>query len=82
MVSGFSDTKKYNLKATIFINPEFIDESTKNIRKINFENYSEKDNSLGFLNWSEVIHMQNSGIIDFQSHSLTHNYYFKIIKYY
>lgn len=63
--------KKYDLKATIFINPEFVDES-KNLRT--FEDLY--GNCLGFCNWDEIKFMQNSGVIDIQSHSMSHNWYF------
>ena len=74
---AFPILKKYGLKATIFINPEFVDSSSNKIRSIQKDGKGSNSESLGFLNWEEIIEMQNSGLIDFQSHSLTHNYYFQ-----
>lgn len=31
---------------------------------------------MGFLNWCEIDHMYNSGLMDFQSHTMSHNWYF------
>ena len=64
--------KKYGVKGTIFVNPEFIDPSS-GVRTI-------KDNNgetLGFLNWDEICFLDKSGVFDIQSHSMSHNFYFK-----
>lgn len=72
--------KKYNLKGTIFVNPEFIDDSV-GVRK-NLDDVWEKKTTrnqltpLGFVNWDEIKMMDNSGVIDIQSHSMSHNFYF------
>lgn len=63
--------KKYGLKATIFVNPEFVDPSS-GIRTLD-----ERDgNTLGFLNWDEICFLDKSGVFDIQSHSMSHNFYF------
>lgn len=71
---------KYEIKATIFVNPEFIVES-ESVR-LNLQDiwngkikYSEL-NDKGFLNWKEIIKMSESGLVDIQSHSMSHNWYF------
>ena len=72
--------KKYGFKGTIFVNPEFINpqkivrknlEDVWNNRKIN-ENLEIK----GFLSWEEIKIMEAEGVIDVQSHSMTHTWYF------
>jgi len=72
--------KRYNLKATIFISPEFVD-NTAGIRlgwhdlltkKVN----QEEINQWGFLSWEEMKVMEKSGLVDIQSHTLTHTKYF------
>ncbi len=79
-VYAYPILKKYNLKGTIFVNPEFIDES-KEIRK-NLDQVWENTldinqlKPLCFLNWSELREMEASGVIDIQSHSMSHNFYF------
>lgn len=72
--------KKYNLKGTIFVNPEFVDPSN-NLRK-NLDDVWEKRVSikdlkpLGFANWIELKTMNDSKHIDIQSHSMSHNFYY------
>lgn len=72
--------KKYGLKGTIFINPEFVDpgESVRtNMEDIwNGRKESQDLQTLGFLNWPEIQAMDASGIVDIQSHSMSHNFYF------
>lgn len=72
--------KKYNLKATIFVSPNFVD-TTKEPRP-NLEDvwagrcdYGELQPA-GFLSWVEMRAMEASGFVDIQSHSLTHTWYF------
>lgn len=71
---------KYNIKATIFINPEFVDPSEK--IRLDVSNAEQDWNSvnhsdtLGFLNWKEIIFLDNTKYIDIQSHSMSHNFYF------
>ena len=68
--------KKYGIKVTIFVNPEFVDSTIKTrpihdpLRKL--QAY-ETD---GFLSWEEMRQMEASGLVDIQSHSLTHTWYF------
>ncbi|MHA7842931.1 MAG: polysaccharide deacetylase family protein [Winogradskyella sp.] len=79
-VYAYPILKKYGLKGTIFVNPEFIQNET-DIR-YNLEDVWQKKvnqselTKLGFLNWSELNVMQDSGVIDIQSHSMSHNFYF------
>jgi len=88
-VYAFPILKKYGLKATIFINPEFVDPSST-LRPTLEDIWNGKYNieelqTLGFLNWEEIKFMYNSGLIDIQSHSMSHNFYFhsdKLIDYY
>ena len=78
-VYAYPILKKYGLKGTIFVNPEFVQNET-NIRP-NLEDVwnnkidKSKLSPLGFLNWSEIKAMQDSGVIDIQSHSMSHNFY-------
>ena len=51
---AFPILKKYNIKATIFLNTKFI----------------EKDEA--YLNWDEIREMYESGLIDFQLHTHSH----------
>lgn len=73
---------KLNIPTTIFISPEFIDNETSKIR-LNSEERKELNSSqssiseeFGYLSWDEIRHMQKSGLVDFQSHTMTHTKYF------
>lgn len=72
--------KKYKMKATIFISPEFVD--TKHPVRKNLEDYwnnkatLEEINCWGYLSWEEMRIMEESGLVDIQSHTLTHTKYF------
>lgn len=61
---AFPLLKKYGAKGTIFISPEYVDPSNA---------LREKTNSGGFLSWEEMRHMEASGIVDIQSHTMTHS---------
>lgn len=73
--------KKYNLTGTIFINPEFVDPG--DLLRPNLEDVwkgNKKDDDLqklGFLSWAEIQKMDLDGILQAQSHSMSHNWYFK-----
>ena len=64
--------KKYGIKGTIFINPEFVDPSS-GIRTLE----SNKGETRGFLNWDEIKFLDKTEEFDIQSHSMSHNFYFK-----
>ena len=72
--------KKYNIKATIFVNPASVD-LKESIRK-NLQNYWDNQVAFkelerwGYLSWDEMREMVSSGLVDIQSHTLTHTRYF------
>lgn len=72
--------KKYKAKATIFVNPVFVDKRPL-IRKTLEDFWHNKAilaeiNQWGFLSWDEMRLMEQSGFVDVQSHTLTHTKYF------
>lgn len=71
--------KKYGLKGTIFINPEFVDPGNV-LRPLYNGKTRESLTTVGFVNWPEIIAMQQSGVIDIQSHSMSHDFYFHTSK--
>ncbi len=80
-VYAFPILQKYNLKGTIFVNPEFIDGSNKIRNNLN-DVWDKKIKTnqltpLGFVNWAELKKMDVSGVMDIQSHSMSHNFYFQ-----
>ena len=79
-VWAFPLLKKYGMKATIFVSPEFVDERS-GCRPLS-EDYVKQGNGpeemdgWGFLSWDEMRIMESSGLIDIQSHAMTHTRYF------
>ncbi len=72
--------EKYGFKATIFVNPEFIDPADgvrPNLKDVWEGRCAFSDLTVpGFLSWPELKKMNDSGIIDIQSHTMTHTWYF------
>lgn len=72
--------KKYGMKGTIFVSPDFIDPAEA--VRANLDDVAEgrcKPEELseaGFLNWAELREMESSGLIDIQSHAMTHTWHF------
>lgn len=72
--------KKYGFKGTIFVNPVSVD--LKNPKRLNLEDHwtgkaaFKEIEKWGFLNWDEMREMEKSGVIDIQSHTLSHTKYF------
>jgi peptidoglycan/xylan/chitin deacetylase (PgdA/CDA1 family) len=72
--------KKYGFKGTIFVNPEFVDpteEYRPNLKDV-WDGKVKEDNLAphGFLSWREMREMEKSGVMDIQSHGMTHTWYF------
>jgi hypothetical protein len=71
--------RKFNVRATIFVSPEFVDERSQ-IRP-NLEDYWAGRKALGeiedwgYLSWDEMRAMQSTGLVDIQSHTVTHTKY-------
>lgn len=70
--------KKYGMKGTIFINPDFVDTSV-NCRKTINDVESNKEiyelENIGFCNWDELRKIDSEGVLDVQSHAKTHTWY-------
>ncbi|MCO5185697.1 MAG: polysaccharide deacetylase family protein [Anaerolineae bacterium] len=70
---------KYGFKFTIYVNPEFVD--PRDIIRPTLEdvwNGSVQHDELewwGYLSWSEMRAMEASGLVDIQSHAMTHTWY-------
>jgi len=76
LVFAYPILKKHGLCGTIFINPEFVDPS-KGIRPTMDEvKPGTPLHHLGFLNWDEICFLDKSRVMDIQSHSMSHNFYF------
>ena len=72
--------KKYDAKGTIFVNPQFVDTIAGQRPTVEdvWNNVAAGSDLItrGFLSWDEMRAMENSGMIDIQSHALTHTWYF------
>ncbi len=79
-IYAFPILKKYGAKGTIFVNPEFVDENggvRPNLEDVWKGRVSRSELIVkGFLSWDEMRQMEISGVVDIQSHSLTHTWYF------
>jgi peptidoglycan/xylan/chitin deacetylase (PgdA/CDA1 family) len=74
--------QKYGLKGTVFVNPEFAD--PRDIVRPSVDPASVSDDThhavaccAGFLSWKEMREMEATGLMDVQSHSLSHTWYFQ-----
>ena len=80
-VHVFPLLKRYNAKATIFVSPEYVDPS-EIVRPTMEDVWNKKCSasdlqSSGFLSWAEMRLMEASGLLDFQSHTMTHTKVFR-----
>jgi peptidoglycan/xylan/chitin deacetylase (PgdA/CDA1 family) len=75
-VNAFPILAKYKMRATMFVVPEFVDprgEVRPTLRDVWAKKMRGEDLQIGgFLSWNEMKSMEESGLIDIQSHSLTH----------
>lgn len=70
--------KKFGMKGTIFVNPDFVDPSSgcrKTFVDINSENEIDNYETSGFCNWDELRRIDQEGVLDVQSHAKTHTWY-------
>jgi len=80
-VNAYPLLKKYGLKGTIFVNPEFVDPydgcrpTLDDVWAGRIRNDELK--CWGYLSWSEMLRMDQGGVMDIQSHTMSHTCYFK-----
>lgn len=72
--------KQRDIKATIFVSPEFVDPATDlrpNLDDVWSGRVRETEiDGTGFLSWNEMREMERSGLIEIQSHAMSHTWYF------
>jgi peptidoglycan/xylan/chitin deacetylase (PgdA/CDA1 family) len=79
-VYAYPILKRYGFKGTIFVCPEFVD-PTETLRP-NLDDVQTGRvtgtglKSIGFLSWREMSVMESDGVMDIQSHALTHTWYY------
>jgi hypothetical protein len=68
--------KKYGFNATIFVNPDFVDQKREVALTLDDvwtgKTTDSQISKQGYLSWDEMRIMQDSGLVDIQSHTLTH----------
>ncbi|MBE0679020.1 MAG: polysaccharide deacetylase family protein [Bacteroidales bacterium] len=73
---AFPVLKKHNVKVTIFVSPEFVDTRSvvrPTLQDVEDARLSNKDiRQWGFLSWDEMRIMEQSGLADIQSHTMSH----------
>lgn len=73
--------KKYGFMGVIFVNHDFVDpiETYRYTLDDLWDGRCKREDvkELGFLSWAEMRKMEEAGIMEIQSHSLTHTWYFK-----
>jgi hypothetical protein len=71
--------EKYECRATIFVNPEFVqlEQAARHTLADVWKKNVAPDQliDLGYLNWGEISQMDASPWVDIQSHSMTHTWY-------
>jgi len=77
---AFPIIKKYGVKATIFVSPEFVDPRPfvrPNLEDVWAGRASQNEiTRWGFLSWDEMRLMESSGLVDIQSHTMSHTKFF------
>jgi peptidoglycan/xylan/chitin deacetylase (PgdA/CDA1 family) len=80
-VHVFPVLEKYALKATIFVSTDFVDPRPVLRPRRSPEEVSDRGHDpahccAGFLSWPELRAMQESGLVEIQSHTVTHTWHF------
>jgi peptidoglycan/xylan/chitin deacetylase (PgdA/CDA1 family) len=72
--------RKYGFRGTVYVNPEFVDPGVGTRPTLDDTDHRADPEAglqqTGFMNWDELRHLDHSGVLDVQSHSLTHTWYF------
>ncbi len=69
--------KRFGFCGTVFVNPEFVDQ--REIARKQIEHAAdvpERSQIDGFMSWPELRAADRSGVLDVQSHGMTHTWYF------
>lgn len=80
-VNAYPILRKHGMKGVIFVNPDFVDETTEcrpNLEDVWRGRVEESElDYWGYLSWEEMRKMESDGTMDVQSHAFTHTWYFK-----
>lgn len=79
-VYAFPILKRYGFQGTIFVSPDFVDPTDKlrpNLDDVAAGRLAASSlDATGFLSWAEMSAMEACGVMDIQSHAMTHTWYF------
>lgn len=77
-VFAYPIMKKYGMKGTVFVNPEFIDKRDiirKTIEEVTSPSELRREDFLGFLSWNEIRAAEKTGVFEIESHAMSHSWY-------
>jgi len=78
-VHVFPILREMNQKATIYVTPDFVDpgDIIRDQKDISTRDHESLECCAGFLSYPEMRKMESSGLVEIQSHGLTHTWYAK-----
>ena len=71
--------ERHGMSGVVYVNPEFVDpgRGLRPQRAVGEGPQSEgRPTDIGFMNWDELRAVDEAGVLDVQSHSLTHTWYY------
>ena len=78
-VYAYPLAKKYGIRMTIFVNPEYVDTGAgirQNLEDVwNGKCSTQELDGRGYLSWAEMREMVSSGLVDIQNHTMSHAKY-------
>lgn len=78
-VHVFPILRELDQKATVYMTTDFVDprDVIRDQKNISTRDHDPVDCCAGFLSYREMRDMESSGLVEIQSHALTHTWYFK-----
>ncbi len=67
--------KKYGFRGTLFVSPEFVDPRNIVRPQVSPGREITREHVEGFVSWDELKAAQDEGVLDVQSHGMTHTWY-------
>lgn len=68
--------RKYGMRATVYVTPDFVENAEITRASTDDKDFGENPESFGFMNWAELKKANDEGILDVQSHGLTHTWHY------
>ena len=67
--------RRYGMTGTVYVTPEFVEDSDR-VRPQADRSRQASDDAEGFMSWGELRQAQEEGVLDVQSHALTHTWFY------